>query len=82
MNLFNLNQSFFLHKIYDENTGQYEVQCNTKRLQTKLHVKKDLDISTLYSLKCKCYHSSRGRHGHDRMAVGFTTTYEINAYHH
>ena len=24
----------------------------------------------------------RGRRGHDRMVVGFTTTYEISAYHH
>ena len=23
-----------------------------------------------------------GRHGHDRMVVGFTTTYVISAYHH
>jgi hypothetical protein len=25
---------------------------------------------------------SRGRRGHDRMVVGFTTTYVISAYHH
>jgi hypothetical protein len=25
---------------------------------------------------------SRGRRGHDRMVVGFTTTYAITAYHH
>jgi len=25
---------------------------------------------------------SRGRRGRDRMAVGFTTTYAISAYHH
>ena len=24
----------------------------------------------------------RGRHGHDRMVVGFTTTCAISAYHH
>jgi len=24
----------------------------------------------------------RGRHGHDQMVVGFTTTYAISAYHH
>ena len=24
----------------------------------------------------------RGRHSRDRMAVGFTTTYAISAYHH
>jgi hypothetical protein len=24
----------------------------------------------------------RGRRGHDRMVVGFTTTYAISAYHH
>jgi len=24
----------------------------------------------------------KGRRGHDRMVVGFTTTYEISAYHH
>jgi hypothetical protein len=23
-----------------------------------------------------------GHHGHDHMVVGFTTTYEISAYHH
>jgi hypothetical protein len=26
--------------------------------------------------------AKRGRRGHDRMVVGFTTTYDINAYHH
>jgi hypothetical protein len=26
--------------------------------------------------------SVRGRHGRDRMVVGFTTTYAIRAYHH
>jgi len=25
---------------------------------------------------------SRGCHGHDRMVVGFITTYAISAYHH
>jgi len=24
----------------------------------------------------------KGRHGRDRMVVGFITTYAINAYHH
>jgi hypothetical protein len=27
-------------------------------------------------------HISRGRHGHDRVVIGFTTTYAIGAYHH
>jgi len=26
--------------------------------------------------------SARGRHGRDRMVVGFTTTYAISAYRH
>jgi len=26
--------------------------------------------------------STRSRHGRDSMAVGFTTTYAISAYHH
>ena len=26
--------------------------------------------------------SNFGRHGRDRMVVGFTTTYAISAYHH
>ena len=26
--------------------------------------------------------NKRGGRGHDRMVVGFTTTYAINAYHH
>jgi hypothetical protein len=26
--------------------------------------------------------AARGRHGHDRVVVGFTTTYAIGAYHH
>jgi hypothetical protein len=25
---------------------------------------------------------TRGRRGHDRIKIGFTTTYDINAYHH
>jgi len=28
------------------------------------------------------YSLSRGRHGCDRMVVGFTTTYAISSYHH
>ena len=27
------------------------------------------------------YFKSKGRRGHDRMVVGFTTTYAISAYH-
>jgi hypothetical protein len=32
-------------------------------------------LTILYTVK-------RGRRGHDRMAVGFTTTYAIRANHH
>jgi hypothetical protein len=28
------------------------------------------------------YNHNRGRRGHDRMVVGFTTIYSIGAYHH
>jgi hypothetical protein len=28
------------------------------------------------------YGKTKGCHGHDRMVVGFTTIYAINAYHH
>ena len=28
------------------------------------------------------YTNSRGRHGRDRLVIGFTTTYAISAYHH
>jgi len=28
------------------------------------------------------YNSLWGHHDHDRMVVGFTTTYTISAYHH
>jgi len=28
------------------------------------------------------FNISMGRRGHDRMVVGFTTTYAISAYHH
>ena len=31
---------------------------------------------------CKSSSGSRGCCGHDRMVVGFTTTYAITAYHH
>jgi len=30
----------------------------------------------------KKYSCFRGRCGHDRILVGFTTTYAISAYHH
>ena len=30
---------------------------------------------------CLILHRGRGRGGHDRMVVGFTTTYAISAYH-
>jgi hypothetical protein len=30
----------------------------------------------------KLYQTIRGRHGHDRMVVGFTTLCAISAYHH
>jgi hypothetical protein len=41
-----------------------------------------MNIIYLYTIcvYCICYH--RGRHGRDRMVVGFTTTYAISAYHH
>jgi hypothetical protein len=26
--------------------------------------------------------NNKGRRGHDRMVVGFTTTYAVSAYHH
>jgi hypothetical protein len=42
--------------------------------------------SKLITYICKGDTSSillwRGRHGRDRMVVGFTTTYAISAYHH
>jgi len=31
---------------------------------------------------CELHCNARGRRGHDRMVVGFTTTYAISAYHH
>jgi hypothetical protein len=37
-------------------------------------------IVSYYSLTL--LYSERGHHGHDRMVVGFTTTYAISAYHH
>ena len=49
---------------------------------------------TSYNLPMKAYNRNsvlssqklstkwRGHHGHDRMVVGFTTTYAISAYHH
>jgi hypothetical protein len=36
----------------------------------------NLKVSARIPLAC------RGRRGHDRMVVGFTITYAINAYHH
>jgi len=38
-----------------------------------------IDIST--DFLC-CIHLHEGRHGRDRMVVGFTTTHAISAYHH
>ena len=32
--------------------------------------------------RCNYHPLYRGRHGRDRMVVGFITTYEISAYHH
>jgi len=34
------------------------------------------------NIDCWWYKTRRGRHGCDRMVVGFTTTYAINAYLH
>ena len=35
----------------------------------------------LQDIKVSCQEFYRGRHGRDRMIVGFTTTYAISAYH-
>ena len=36
----------------------------------------------LHVVVFQSYLPSRGRHGRDRMVVGYTTTYVISAYHH
>ena len=36
----------------------------------------------LHVVEFQSYLPSRGRHGRDRMVVGYTTTYVISAYHH
>ena len=36
----------------------------------------------LHVVELQSYLPSRGRHGRNRMVVGFTTTYVISAYHH
>ena len=35
-----------------------------------------------YIKESRCPRQSGGRHGRDRLVVGFTTTCEINVYHH
>jgi hypothetical protein len=35
----------------------------------------------LQDIKVSCQEFYRGRHGRDRMIVGFTTIYAISAYH-
>jgi hypothetical protein len=39
-------------------------------------------FTVTYTLQTNHYTVQRGRRGHDRMVVGFTTTYAISAYHH
>jgi hypothetical protein len=42
-----------------------------------------MPLSTVFTLMHKrLINNGRGRHGRDRMVVGFTTTYAISAYHH
>ena len=35
-----------------------------------------------YSIWLAGYYTLKNRRGHDRMVLGFTTTYVINVYHH
>jgi hypothetical protein len=37
---------------------------------------------SIWSTQLITQYLERGRHGCDRMVVGFTTTYAISAYHH
>jgi hypothetical protein len=43
---------------------------------------KDLYSNTIYFLCLESLFKIRGSGGRDRMVVGFTTTYAINAQHH
>ena len=42
------------------------------------------DYLKFHVLTCCCpvYNTKRGRRGRDRIVVGFTTIYAIDAYHH
>jgi hypothetical protein len=39
-------------------------------------------IESIWGHMMSKVHSEGGLHGHDRMVVGFITTYAISAYHH
>jgi hypothetical protein len=73
-----------LRKFYGKTFLHFSVQttqitiivCRLKiRRHMKIYVKDLLELLQVY-IYC------RGRHGCDRMVVGFTTTYAINAHHH
>jgi hypothetical protein len=41
-----------------------------------------LRVRILLMARCTQYNAIRGCRGHNRMVVGFTTTYAISAHHH
>ena len=49
--------------------------------QTVPTMAKNREICNIIS-SLKCLFTYMGRHGRDRMVVGFTTAYAISAYHH
>ena len=52
---------------------------NMKLLVWSYVEENECSLCSIFSLFKRTY---RGRHGGDRMVVGFTTTYVISAYHH
>ena len=73
-----------LRKFYGKTFLHFSVQTTqitiivcrlNMRRHMKIYVKDLLELLQVY-IYC------RGRHGCDRMVVGFTTTYAINAHHH
>ena len=51
-------------------------------LQISQFVVYNMDFLCYTHSYCGPFKRNRGRHRRDRMVVGFTITYAINAYHH
>ena len=64
-----------------QKTEEGDYTCIASMRGMKARSTARLMVKSMYMYRCTIPDTG-GRHGHDRMIVGFTTTYGIGAYHH